>query len=157
MTIPRPGRKPRFVIRIDEEQGPTPETKAKLRPDRLQELFTAGLIDQQQLGAGEEIRAIVDAISAMHFRAVNLGGADKTGGGSRHPLDGLRPALQRAHRTRYLPWVHAMKDRKFQGVSYAQILIGVVVDSHALSDYAEETPGGLLAAAAVIREALDAY
>lgn len=159
MTLAPRGRRPRLVLRMIEEQGPTPETKAKLRPDRLLELFTAGLIDQQQFTAGGEIRAVFDAVSAMHFRPMNLGGPDKTGTSSaRHPMDGMPYALARLHRTKYLPWIRAMENKRFRGLRVSEILIGIIVDSNVLSDYAaDETSESLLAVARVLRDALDAY
>ena len=139
----------RVVLRIDDP-GPTPETRAKLPTDRLIELFAAGVIDQQQLTAGEEIRAVHDAISALWFRPASLGGPDKTGSGARHHLDSLPPRLARLHRNKYLPWMRAMEAKRFVGLRYSEIAIGIIVDCHALEDY----PEGV---ASVLREALDAY
>lgn len=143
------GRKRRLVLRIEEEPGPTPETKAKLRPDRLQELFAKGLVDDQQRSAAEEIREIIDAISALYLRS---GGMEMGGGSSRprHWLDGMAPRLQRLHRTRYMPWVHAMEQQKFNGLTWLQIVVGIVIDCHAVEDY----PDGVVGA---LKQALDAY
>ena len=142
--------RPRRVVLRTEDPGPTPETRAKLPTDRLIELFAAGVIDQQQLTAGEEIRAVHDAISALWFRPASLGGPDKTGSGTRHHMDSLPPRLARLHRNKYLPWMRAMEAKRFVGLRYSEIAIGIIVDCHALEDY----PEGV---ASVLREALDAY
>lgn len=148
------GRRPRLVLRIEEEPGPTPETRAKLRPDRLKELVALGPdkggIDQQQFVAGEEIRAIFDAISALWFR----GSVSSEEGGAvavaRHHLDALPAHILRPYKARYLPWMHKMERRRFVGLRWSEIIVGIIVDCHALEDY----PEGV---ASILKEALDAY
>ena len=144
------GRKRRLILRIEEETGPTPETRAKLRADRVQELFAKGLIDDQQRAAAEEIRSIFDAISALWFRGSV---SSDNGGGvavARHHLDALPLHILVPYKRRYLPWMHMMGAKRFKGLRHSEILIGIIVDCHALEDYPE-------GAASVLRDALDAY
>ena len=65
-------------------------------------------------------------------------------------MDSLPPRLARLHRNKYLPWMRAMEAKRFVGLRYSEIAIGIIVDCHALEDY----PEGV---ASVLREALDAY
>ena len=133
-----------------EERGPTPETKAKLRFARVQQLYSAKVIDQQQYAAACEVRSIVDSVSALWFKPHNTEGGNSNGSAPRHHLDAFPPALLKPYQNRYLPWIKAMGDRKHCGLRWSEILTGVIVDCHDLADY---PPG----AAGVIREGLDAY
>ncbi len=132
-----------------EERGPTPETKAKLRPDRVQQLYSANVIDQQQYAAACEIRSIVDSVSALWYKPQTMEGG-YGGSGPRHHLDAFPPKLLRPYQQRYLPWIDAMKDKKHCGLRWSEILIGVIVDCNDPADYA---PG----AAGVLTQGLDAY
>ncbi len=133
-----------------EERGPTPETKAKLRPDRVQELYSANVIDQQQYANACEIRAIFDGLSALWFKPPNTDRGHSNGAAPRHHLDAFPPRMLKAYQRRYLPWIRAMGERGHYDKRWSEILIGVIVDCRDPDEY----PPGVQK---VITQGLDAY
>ena len=88
-----------------DDPGPTPETKAKVRPDPIDALYGTGLIDSRQKGSAEEIREIYHAVVSRLFASPGFeasvdGGARPT----RHPLDGMPADIRRRYLKRYIPW-----------------------------------------------------
>ena len=52
---------------------PTPETRAKLRRDTVRALYDAGRLDDAQLGAAPEIRAVLEAVGRGISRPAGSG------------------------------------------------------------------------------------
>lgn len=99
------GKRRRAVIRMDQENGPTPETKAKLRPDAIVTAYRAGLIDAAEMTAAVEIREVCEAVVCRLVRspAGRLESAAAMSV-SRHPLDGVSEPMHRRYMARYIPW-----------------------------------------------------
>lgn len=105
----RPRKTPQ--ARILPGDGPTPETRAKVRHDVLLGLHVAGHLSDQMLRAAMEIQ---DVREAMTVAGSTLGAAFGIGGGSnivRHPLDRMTTATEEAWRRNYAPWDAAMQGR----------------------------------------------
>lgn len=87
----------RRAVDRSERVGPTPETKAKLRPDPFNVMVQRGMLDTAQRDAGLEIRAI--------WYAVTGGLLAKAGERSSHRSgDGMSDELAAAHALVYVPW-----------------------------------------------------
>lgn len=134
------------------DPGPTPETRAKLRPDMLKALYAAGHLSEAQWVAAQEIREINWAISALWFR-----GSGKDGGGGsftapRHHLDAMPPRLLRPYKTRYLPWMRQMETLHIARARLSEVIAGVLIDSREPGFY-----GPAETVIATIRKGLDAY
>lgn len=142
------------AARVDrfEEPGPTPETKAKLRPDMLRALYAAGQLSDAQWVAAQEIREINWAVSALWFR----GSGKDSGSGSftapRHHLDAMPPELLRPYKARYLPWMRQMEDIYMGNARWSEVITGVLVDSREPAYY-----GVHEFVVAAIKKGLDAY
>ena len=88
-----------------DERGPTPETRAKLKPDAIDQAFFDGLISQADVSAARQIRDIEDA---RVFRSVRSAAGRLEFVAStvitRHPLDGMGLEIERMYRDKYIPW-----------------------------------------------------
>lgn len=135
-----------------EDPGPTPETKAKLRPDMLKALYAAGHLSEEQWVSAQEIREINWAVSALWFR----GNGKEGGGGSftapRHHLDAMPPNLLRPYKNRYLPWMRRMEALHMGRDRWSEVITGVLIDSREPSHYG--VPEFVIA---TIKQGLDSY
>lgn len=118
----------RARIRV-EDQGPTPETKQRLRPDPILTLWKLGVINDLERTAAEEIRQIVEA--GLALQAVD--NCDwrpriRVDQRERHPLDAMSPALQRKWRLRFLPWAAAMRARFAAGEDVLAIVYSGILE-----------------------------
>ena len=81
-----------------EDTGPTPETRDKLRPDTIQAMTAAGMIDDAGVRAIEEIRrvraAIVYELEAKPNKFSNIA----------RGIREMPDDVAEAHAKRYLPW-----------------------------------------------------
>jgi hypothetical protein len=83
-----------------EETGPTPETRAKLRPDPFNVLVQHGVLDTAERDAGLEVRALWYAVTgplvprARDFAVIRRAG------------DGMSDELGEIHAQVYRPWCH---------------------------------------------------
>ena len=133
-----------------EDRGPTPETKAKRRPNPIPRLRELGLLGNIEQGAAEEIRAVVEAKLAQydHSSAGNLEPASGKGlvQFNRAHFDGIPDHLLDIYQRRYIPWAGAMQqlvvgEINVLAATQAIILEGDVIPYldallHALRDYA---------------------
>ena len=117
MTLAMAKRKP---VSREERVPPTPETLARLVPDRVVLLFGEGRIRQEQLDAAEEIRDIWDHLLAgtspmRNFEAYSRARID--------PLERLPARLQRAWAERYGSWANEL------GPEVQRVVLPVVVEN----------------------------
>ena len=165
MTSPRPSRRTR--TRAERNYGPTPETRAKLRPDPILELYRAGVLDQRLAGAAQEIREIYEAVRGR-FMSSHMGRLPEHIDGkpvarsNRHPLDGLEPSLRKRYVAAYMPWAGYMGRRGVptagvDRVAWLQLVVDAVIDGHdpAELDARYGCPHGT--AGGVLRDALGRY
>lgn len=135
-----------------EDMGPTPETRAKLRPNMIMALYAAEELNESQWVAAQEICEIADAVSVLWFQPLRMNGGDGVSSRSRHWLDNMKPHLQKPYRARYIPWVRAAEHRLIYGHRLSEVVFGVVVDNRRPDEF-----GPHAEICQALREGLDAY
>lgn len=139
--------------------GPTPETKAKLRPDNLVYLWKRHTLTDAQYQAALDIRELMEAQSARYLKSANFEGAPSSRrAGQVHPLDGLPHALFARFHNKYMPWRLAMEKRQVtKGVRLLTLVFEVVANGRGLRDLDAEYRVKRGTCGKLFCEALDSY
>ena len=120
---------------VARNDGPTPETLAKLRPCPIAALFAAKHISQDEVRAAREIGEVYHAVCrASMFGSRDLNGT--RGGG------GLSDAHAWLHRHRWKPWASEI------GPESLEVAIDLIVDGRSPELIARErrcVPGAVVA------------
>ncbi len=117
-------------IRLREAaaEGPTKETRARLRADPLLRLLQLGRLEARQLAAAEDIRKVFEALTlrlgarALDLTVMREGSAGR--GRFLQPFERMREDLYRRYREVFLPWARTLEARRVTGAPcpLAQVL-----------------------------------
>ena len=121
----------------EDGQGPTPQTRARLRADPLLRLVRSGRLGPEHLAAAEEIRAIFEALTArLGARAIDLAATSSSGrrrGRFVQPFERMREDLFRRYRRIYRPWaLEVRRMRRGQGIDPLALVLDIVIEGRPL-------------------------
>lgn len=83
------------AVRTSDRVGPTPETAAKLKPDPLRRMHSAGQLTEAQRDAALEIALVLDVLAGR----MRIHSHGQRGSGE------ISDLIAEVHSARYLPWV----------------------------------------------------
>lgn len=116
----------RHRIPVDD-RGPTPETKAKVRPDPIQQLRNLGVLSEAEQSAAEDIRTLIETVGALQASAMQPGGSAPPMYRNQHHLDGISPAMQRRYMQQLIPWQRAMRQRQVGNTDALTAVLAAIV------------------------------
>ena len=135
-------QKPKPAAGVGE--GPTPETRAKLRPDTVEALYRKGTIGEEERTAAEEIRDVHEALGrGLTPRAMDLrdAGPRARAPGTRFAagLERMPDRLYRLWRRKYQVWVEEcgglrVVESNLIDYSLARLALDVIVEGKSLRE-----------------------
>ena len=137
----RPARAARRSTPAMEADGPTPQTRARLRPDPLLRLQRLGRLEQRHLAAAEDIRRVFEALTLrLGARALDLSllpAPKRRRGRFLQPFERMREDLYQRYRQVFLPWAKTLRRRRVAGAPcpLAQVL-EIVIEGRPLGEAA---------------------
>ena len=125
----------RRKIIINEGDEPTPETKAKLKPDVMLRLVASGEPSEFLL-ASIEIRDVYEGLCCSLFsRGINFD--PKTGHTRRkfrHPVETMPKHLAALYDARYKPWANEMSRIGKYGATPLSVVVDILIDGVTLTE-----------------------
>lgn len=121
-----------------EAIGPTEETAARIKPDKILSLVRRGRLSAHHLDVVLEIRCIHEAVGRGMFptaQYVSPAGRNRNRQGAADFLDRMSGAERRAWQRNYLPWSRELSLSILAGVPgtrWLQLVIDIAVDNTGL-------------------------